>query len=243
MAKKIKVFVELYDLLLTARKDDRFGRVVSSGSLKVDDLIAIAVTRRSDINAATMKAVYEILKEVALEEVGNAKWVEFGLTHNGLGVNGAFVGDHAAWDDEKNSLYLHATSTVETRNALKNISAEVRGMASSGTFVNTLTDVASGEVNARLTPGGGVNLTGSKIKIAGDAPEVGIHLTNTDTADVHDIPTTSLPVNDPSKITFIVPADLPAGDYRLSITTQFTGGASLLNEPRTYTFDYVLACN
>jgi hypothetical protein len=56
MAKVLKVFkviVELYDLLITARKDDRFGRVVSTGSLKIDDLIAIAVTRRSDINAAT----------------------------------------------------------------------------------------------------------------------------------------------------------------------------------------------
>jgi hypothetical protein len=49
-------------------------------------------------------------------------------------------------------------------------------MAASGTYVNTLTDVASGEVNSRLTPGGGVNLTGVKIKIAGDAPGVGIHL-------------------------------------------------------------------
>jgi hypothetical protein len=241
MAKTFKVTVELYDLLITARKDDRFGRVVSTGSLKIDDLIAIAVARRSDINAATMKASYGILKEIALEEVRNAKQVEFGLSHYGLGVNGVFIGDHAAWKDGEHSLSLQATATVEARNALKEVSVEARGMAASGMYVNTLTDVSSGEVNTHLTPGGGVNLTGVKIKIAGDAPEVGIHLTEVNTATVVDIPISSVLINEPSKITFIVPSDLPAGDYRLSIVTQFASNI-LLKEPRKYIFDYVLAC-
>jgi hypothetical protein len=227
MAKTFKVIVELYDLLITARKDDRFGRAVSTGSLKIDDLIAIAVTRRSDINAATMKASYEILLEILLEEIRNAKQVEFGLSHYGLGVDGVFVGDYAGWNNSEHKLSLHATTTAATRNALKEVSVEVRGMAASGTYVNTLTDVTSGEVNSHLIPGGGVNLTGIKIKIAGDAPSVGIHLTEVNTATVVDIPVSSVLINEPSKITFIVPADLPAGDYKLSIVTQFASNALL----------------
>jgi hypothetical protein len=243
MAKIFKVFVELYELLFTARKDDRSGRVVSTGSLKIDDLIAIAVTRRSDINAVTMKASYEILKEVALEEVCGAKLVEFGLTHNRLGVNGVFIGDHPVWNGSEQSLLLLATATAEVRDAIKGIAVEVRGMASSGLCLNSLTDVVSGEINTRITPGGGVNLTGLKIKIAGDAPGVGLHLTEINSGAVTEIPATSIPVNDPSRITFVVPSDLPAGDYKLSITTQFLPNTALLKEPRTYMFDYVLACN
>jgi hypothetical protein len=242
MAKKFKVLIELYELLFTARKDDRSGRVISTGSLKIDDLIAIAVTRRSDINAVTMKASYEILKEIALEEVCNSNHVEFGLTHNSLGVDGIFIGDHPAWDSKVNRLSLLGVATAEVRNAIKDIEVEVLGMAQSGLFINSLTDVASGEVNARITPGGGVNLTGVKIKIAGEAPGVGLHLTEINTETVTEIPATSILINEPSKITFIVPANLPAGDYKLSITTQFAH-SSLLNEPRTYVFDYVLACN
>jgi hypothetical protein len=71
MAKTFKIFVELYDLLITARKDDRSGRVASTGSLKADDLIAI--TRRSDVNAAAMKVLYDVLREAAPEEVCNGK--------------------------------------------------------------------------------------------------------------------------------------------------------------------------
>jgi len=241
MAKIFKLIVELYELLLTARKDDRFGRVVSTGSMKIDDLISVAVTQRSDINAVTMKAAYEILKDVARDEICNGKQVEFGLSHYKIGVNGVFIGDHASWNDGEHTLFLQAISTAEARDALKNISVDVRGMASSGMYINTLTDVSSGEVNARLTPGGAVNITGVKIKIAGDAPEVGVHLTEINSGATVDIPLTSIAINDPSKITFVVPADLPAGDYKLSITTQFATN-TLLKEPRTYVFDYVLVC-
>ncbi|MDR1120117.1 MAG: DUF4469 domain-containing protein [Dysgonamonadaceae bacterium] len=241
MAKLFKVLVELYELLLTTRKDDRSGRVVSTGSLRIDDLIAIAVSRRSDINAATMKASYEILKEVVLEEVCGAKQVEFGLSHYGLGVNGVFIGDHPVWDGKTHSLILHASATAEARMALKNIEVDVLGMAQSGIFINSLTDVVSGEINTRLTPGGSVNLAGARIKIAGDAPNIGLHLTEINTGTITDIPATSVPVNDPSRIIFIVPTDLPAGDYKLSIITQFSH-STLLKEPRTCVFDYILSC-
>jgi hypothetical protein len=53
----------------------------------------------------------------------------------------------------------------------------------------------------------------------------------------------SVLTNEPKKVTFIAPADLPAGDYKLSIITRYSGSANLLKEPRTALFDYVLAVN
>jgi hypothetical protein len=37
-----------------------------------------------------------------------------------------------------------------------------------------------------------------------------------------------------------VPAGLAAGDYKLTVTTQYSSSGTVLKEPRTYTFDYVL---
>jgi hypothetical protein len=242
MAKRFKALVELYDLVFTPRKDDRIGRIVSTGSVKIDDLIAIAVSRRSDVSPQLMKAVYDLLREIALEEVCSMKHVEFGLTHNRFGCDGVFIGDHPAWNPEVNSLSLISVAAADVRIASQDIEVEVLGMASSGTYINSLTDVVSGKINSCITPGGGVNLNGVKIKIVGDAKGVGLHLIEINTGEVTDIPKTSVLVNDPSSVTFIVPADLPAGDYKLSITTQFSH-SSILKEPRTYVFDYVLACN
>lgn len=244
MTKKIfKIIVELYELLFTARKDDRMGRVLSTGSLKIDDLIDIVVSRGTDINPLTIKASYEMLKEAAMEEVCKGKLVEFGLTHNRLSVNGVFIGDHAAWKADEHKLVLIAIPTAEMRHVIETVAVEVRGMAASGIHINTLTDAVSGEVNTRITPGGGIHLTGVKIKIAGNAPETGIRLTETTSEAVIQIPAASILVNEPSKVTLIVPPDVPRGDYRLSIATQYSPSSILLKEPRTYTFDCVLTCN
>jgi hypothetical protein len=138
---------------------------------------------------------------------------------------------------------LSTIAATDIREAIKTVVVEVVGMSQSGIFVNTLTDVTTEEVNTCITPGGAVNLVGTKIKIAGEESGVGLYLveinTNTETA----IPKTSIPVNDPSKMTFIVPAGLPAGDYKLKIVTQYSTNQTFLKEPRTYVFDYVLACN
>ncbi|MGV8095655.1 MAG: DUF4469 domain-containing protein [Mangrovibacterium sp.] len=238
--EKNSVIVELYDLAITERKDDRFGRVVITKSLTEDDLVQKAVSRRTDLNAVTLKASLDILKGIAVEELTNGASVRFGLGYFNLKTNGVFVGDNARWDSSQHSLDIHVTPTGEFRNAVKAVSVDVRGMATSGLAINSVTDVASGQENTRLTPGGGVNITGSRIKIDGDGPGVGLSLTNQDTSEVTAIPNTSILVNDPSKVTLILPAGLPAGDYKLSICTQFAGSGTLLKKPRTYVFDYVL---
>ncbi|MFT3738560.1 MAG: DUF4469 domain-containing protein [Breznakibacter sp.] len=238
--EKNSVIVELYDLPITERKDDRCGRVVTAKSLKIDDIVAIAVNRRTDLNAVTLKSSFEILRDIASEQVANGASVEFGLGYYALGVSGVFIGDNAQWDSARHSLSVKATPTSALRGLIRKVSVNVRGMASTGTFINSVTDVASGEENSKLTPGGAANVTGTRIKVAGDNPAIGIRLTNQTDGSVTTIPANSIAVNDPSKITFIVPATLPEGDYKLSITTQFSSQSVLLKDPRTYVFDYLL---
>jgi hypothetical protein len=239
---KGSVIVELYDLAITKREDDRFGRVVITRSLTEDDLIKKAVSRRTDLNATTLTASLGILSEIALEEVINGVSVRFGLGYYSLKANGVFIGDNARWDPSQHNLEVNMTPTARFRNAVKAISVTIRGMAASGLAVNLVMDMSSGLENSRLTPGGGINITGKHIKIEGDHPKVGFSLINQDTNEIMIIPRTSIRINNPSKITFVVPDDLPAGDYKLSICTQFlhSGTRPLLKEPRTYIFDNVL---
>ena len=113
-------------------------------------------------------------------------------------------------------------------------------MAYSGTVINSVFDVTSGEENGKLTPGGGANISGTKIRVEGDKPGIGLKLIHVGTAVETEIPATSILLNDPSKIMFIVPAALAPGDYRIVLTTQFSGTKQLLKEPRVYEFEYML---
>ncbi|HEY4786140.1 MAG TPA: DUF4469 domain-containing protein [Bacteroidales bacterium] len=238
--EKNNVIVELYDLSITPRKDDRFGRVVTNKTLTEDDLIAIAVARRTDLNANTLKASMEILKEIGAEQLANGASVRFGLGYFNLVVNGVFIGDMAKWDSTQHSLTVNAVATADVRNRVNLATVDVRGMAASGLAINAVIDINSGKVNSVLTPGGGINITGSRIKIEGDKPTVGLSLINQTTNQVVPIPKTSILTNDRSKISAIVPAGLTAGDYKLSICTQYSNANTSLKEPRTFVFEYLL---
>ncbi|MEI8272175.1 MAG: DUF4469 domain-containing protein [Paludibacter sp.] len=237
---KNSVIVELYDLTLTERKDDRFGRVVTIKSLNEDDLINIAVSRRTDLNPSSLRSSMELLKEIAREQIANGASVAFGLGYFNMAVNGVFVGDNDHWDSSKHSLSVRVTPTADLRASVNAATVDVRGMAEAGTVINSVTDVTTGEVNTRLTPGGGVNLVGSKIRITGDNVANGIILTNQATSETTVIALNSILTNDPSKVSFVVPATLPKGDYKLSIATQFSNSIQNLKEPRIFMFDYVL---
>jgi hypothetical protein len=238
--KKYRVIVELYSLLFANRKNDRFGRVVVTRSVSENELIDIAVKRRTDLNPTTLRASLDILKEIAKEEIADGASVHFGLGYFSLMSNGVFIGDNPNWNPDRHSLRANIQPSMDLRNILKDIEVEVRGMAQSGSYINSVSDVASGEVNTRLTPGGAVNVFGGKIRIAGESPDNGIRLTEQNSGEVVDIALNTVALNEPSRIAFVVPADLPTGDYKLSITTQCGKGTELLKKPRTYTFDYVL---
>jgi hypothetical protein len=96
-------------------------------------------------------------------------------------------------------------------------------------------------VNEILTPGGMATVKGSRIRIEGDKPGVGLYLTNQDTQEAVQVPASSIGMNDPSKVMFVIPSVLVAGNYLMSITTQVgSTTARMLNEPRTISFNQIL---
>jgi multidrug efflux pump subunit AcrA (membrane-fusion protein) len=157
-------------------------------------------------------------------------------------VEGAFTGDAPVWKPETNKLVSNIVSSKDLRETLKETPVKVIGMAPEQAVIASLTDVVSGRVNEVLTPGGMANIRGNRIKIIGDKPGLGLFFTNQDTQEVVQVPDTAIGVNDPSKLIFIIPPDLPVGNYLLSIVTQFTGSnGRFLHDPRTISFNQLLA--
>ena len=149
-----QLIVELFDLAITEQKDDRFGRKITIGSENIDSLVRIAAARRTDLNPETIRSSFILVKDIAIERLLAGASVNFGLGHFNLGINGVFIGDNAQWDSTKHSLSVTVSPTAELRKAVRAVKVNVRGMAATGTIINTVTDVASDEENTRLTPGG-----------------------------------------------------------------------------------------
>jgi hypothetical protein len=233
------VIVELYDNLFTERIDDRCGRVINIASVNEDTLIERAIHNGFNGNAASMKAAHEAVKLEALKAAVRGELVTYGLAHIALDVEGVFIGDAPTWNPAANKLVARLSPVKTLRETLKASPVRILGMAPDSIAISSVADVASGKVNETLTPGGMAIIKGTRIKIAGDKPGVGLLLTNEDSKAVQQVPATAIGTNDPSKIMLVVPTLAP-GSYRLSIVTQFSGGGRLLNDPRTVTLSCVL---
>jgi hypothetical protein len=243
MAKKKKntVFVELYNLKISRKANERFGRIVPTRSVREDDLISAAAARYADLDAKTLRTSLDVLKEIAIEEIAAGASVQFGTGFFCLASKGLYYGDQAQWDPEVNSLFVKAASGLELREAIGDVHVKVRGMAAPGTIITSLTDKSSGEENTRLTPGGIVTLVGNKICIMGGRPENGIRLIEQNSGVIIPIPTDTILINESKKVVFPVPGYLPAGDYKLSLTTEYSTTYTTLKGPAVCVFDYVLA--
>jgi hypothetical protein len=237
---KDKVKVELYDAPMTQRKDDRIGRVVNNGSAGINDLIADAVERGTDVNPVTLLASYNLLKTAALHRVLRAQRVEFGLGITYIEPTGIFISDAAKWDPAKNRLVARLLPSKELRTSLKTVEVTVLGMARVPNMISSVEDVVTGDINTSLTRNGMAHIHGSKIKIAGSSDEIGLRLAPAGGGEAFTVPATAIGINDPSRVSFVVPSDLPDGEYLLSIVTQYTGSSNGLKQPRTVTLEYPL---
>lgn len=231
---KNALLVELYDLAITPGSNKYFGKVVTKRFLKEDDLVNIAVKRRTELNATTLRAAIEILQEVAMEELLNGASVNFGPGVFKLAVNGAFMSEKPEWNKEEHKLVLQVTPTTRLSRLMEDVEVNVRGVAQVTTCINTVRELPNGIINEAITRGNAVELKGTKLKISGDSPDNGIKLINTANGEVTSIPPERIVTNFPKNIVFILPESVEPGNYQLEITTQYSNASTNTKQSRSY---------
>mgnify|MGYP002534807916 FL=1 len=225
---------------LTERDDDFSFNVTYQANRSVKDLCKLAATN-SKFTASELESAYNDLMAQAKIELYNASTVEFGFANNSLGVDGPFIGPDAKFDPSVNNVTLRCLPRIEFKEDLKNISVIVAGTEEGLPTITKVVDVATGSENLRITPGGGLNGEGNRVKITGsEGQTVGFFfVSDTDKTEIP-VPVSALLRNDPSFFSFIIP-QLNKGAYYLEVATQAsTNSKKLLKEPRRNRFPYPL---
>jgi len=99
------------------------------------------------------------------------------------------------------------------------------------------TDVATGAVNETITPQNMFVLTGYKLKVAGDHPDVGVWFKQVD--GPAKLKVNSLAENTPTKLIGMLP-DCPSGTYKVVIKTQYTSSGKFLKDIRVIESGFTL---
>ena len=239
--KKRSIVATLVANMLTEREDDFTANVTYVANRSIEDLCNIAANGKSKFTASELLAAHNDLKAVAKEELYSGSTIEFGLTNNSLGIDGSFIGPKAKFDPAKNNVTLRSTPIKEVKTDLKGISVIIGEVVEGLPTITKVTDVFSGEVNTKITPGNTLNGEGKRVKIAGtEGSSVGFFFINSETEVETVVPMTAVSRNDPSYFSFIIPA-LADGKYYLEIASQYGNNRqTLLKEIRRNRFPYLL---
>lgn len=230
----------LYDNLLTPDPNDFVARVSSERSLSVADICHSAATRGgADVSDAAMSHAVELfLKEMAYR-LCDGFAVNTGYFTAVPVVRGVFLNPNETFDPQRHTLQFQFTQGELMRREIEDVEVKIMGVAETGLYIGQVEDMKSRTVNEVLTPGFNLRVTGTKLRVVGDKPGVGIFFRETVTNTATKVDEGDIVVNNPSELMIIIPA-LPAGTYQLEVTTQYSMGKQWLKEPRTSVFEKTL---
>ena len=238
---KHKIKAKLYDNPLTTVPNDFLARVRAERSLNIRDICESSAARGgADVSAPAIQHGVELfLKEM------------FYLLYDGFSINtdyftltptirGAFSSPNENFNPEKHALILQFKQGEIVRKELSNVEVEILGMAEAGAEILRVIDIKTGSINDLLTPRRNLKISGSRIKLAGDHPDNGLVFVDAnDPNNTFLVEKEDFVVNNPSVLLIVIPDDLPAGQYQLQLTTQYSTNV-LLKAPRTVVFDKIL---
>lgn len=220
--------------LLTEDKGDYMAVPVTNGSLTVADIVEDLRKEGMEIKVETATDIITRFNRKSLERVLAGYNVNTGLVYMRPVIKGVFR--DRVWNPLIHSVYIAMSQVMEVRKAVADTVVNILGEQADPIALYSVTDSTTGATDGTLTKGRNAELKGTYLKIVGDDVTVGITFRNIDTMEVIKLDAADIVLNEPSRLLILVPATLAPGEYDLTVTTQFTAGNALLNQPRSVTF-------
>jgi hypothetical protein len=216
---------------LTADPNDYMASADVIDSIDLSAIVDELVKEGMEIKRETVVDIISRYNRKAAELVVSGYNVNTGLVYMRPVIKGAFY--EKVWNPETNPVYVAINQGMDLRNAIAETTVEILGIQSDPLEIISLTDSTTGKTDGTLTKGRNAELKGSYLKIVGENADCGVSFTNTATKEVTKLDMADIVINEPSRLLILVPATLAAGEYELSVTTQYSGGNNVLKQPRT----------
>lgn len=238
-----KDYVWLFDLEeFTMTKDvleDYTGTVKTIRSLGITDIAKAIAAERTEYREKTLVNICQLIDEKIRQLVCQGNSIVTGSAVYSPSLVGIFMGNKGVVDPAVNKCVVNISPSVEMRAEVAKVKPSFSGNVKNlgGARISLVKDVTTGLTDGTITPGGMLDVTGSKIRcMNADGTGVG-NLTFVKAADDTVAATiTVLGMNDPSRLMFTVPASLSEGSYRLTLETWFSNNSTLLKTSRVLTY-------
>ncbi len=208
---KIKYYT--IDNPMTPDPNDRRMQVAGYEVVTEKEILEYITRPGSGITMAEAKGNYE-------EIIGAHEY----FLKQGYGINTEFIkvrpalqgvlkDENDRFDSSRHKMRFNTTLGRRYNKVSDEVKVEKVEAASNAPLPVQFEDVASGTVNEALTPGGTASLTGIRLNFKQDDPQQGIFLKTGDT----EIRVERILSKKGSHVVFLIPDNLPAGDYTLEV--------------------------
>lgn len=222
------------NLLTKEDKTDFIAVPITNGSVGVEEIIDSIKQDGMEVTKETALNVIQRYNGKVIELLQNGHNVNTGLVYLQPTIKGVFF--DKTWNPEKHKVNIAVTLGQALRKAIEQVVVEILGTQSDIAEILSIIDKFTGKTDGSLTKGKVSELKGSHLKVVGEHPSIGIKFRNIDNNAETKVDTADIVTNSPSQLMIMVPTTLEAGQYELSVTTQFSGGNTILKEPKTITF-------
>ncbi|GHU02563.1 hypothetical protein FACS1894147_04710 [Spirochaetia bacterium] len=211
------------------------AQTVQSEERTTADFISIMADTKGGATKGEAAQWLDVVRRTLISELARGSNVNLkGLFSANVNIKGPFPASDSSFDPARNKLHVGISVSRAITKEIKDSATRHVSEASSGIFIGHVQDAASGTEDSVLTPGMVCRVRGSKIKIAGDAPTVGVAFLGAGGEETL-IARTAISHNGVNEIDFVIP-NLAHGAYRVRVTTMYAGSGIQLASPRSYTF-------
>jgi hypothetical protein len=203
------------------------------GTLYEDDIIARLEEKEIATKNVNGKAFVQLFLQECALAVSEGYNVVTGLFHATIGFNGVVytkdLGHNLPADQVNTRIAL--TQGGYAREAISDLTVSVAEQAApTGPVIQVVTNPVVG-LDDTLDAGAMVLLQGMRLAVKGDrTDETGVYFTSVDRTATVRIPAGQLSPNTPSKIQFVLPADVKSGEWWVKVATQSSSSARVFTK-------------
>lgn len=219
--------------------EDYVGKIKAIQTFYMPDVARFISEERTEYRPDTIVNIAGLIDNKIRQLVCQGNNVVTGNVQLSPAIGGLFLGKTGTVDPAKNKPIINMIPTAAMRAEVEKVTLEFSGNVRDmgGANIGLVKDVTTGKTDGTITPGGLLDVTGSKIRcINADNTGMG-SLTLVKLSDMSvAAEITVLGINDPSRLMFNIPTGLSDGEYQLTIETWFSTNSTQLKQPRTLVY-------
>jgi len=206
----------LFENHLTPDPDDQLAVVQPISTKSMEDVVDQMISRGSTVTKAEALSVMEEFAVALIQLIKDGHNVVTPLFNVSISIRGTFVDASDAFDSSRHTMKVRILPGRRLKEVMSKVKVEkVQGMKPLP-VLQSFRDVTSKTESDILTPGGIGHIVGSALKFDAADANQGVFFTALNGA-ITKVETVADAT--PSKIIFVIPATLTAGEYSLSVRT------------------------